>query len=210
MFKKNKKEIDLLNKLEKNVLTPVTFIQGYSAILKNNKNLSSDILEQINRIDLASGRILNTVQSLLMIYELELNKKKIKLESVKLLSVTYSALEKYIRLAKSRKIKFDFEGQNTNSVISNKKFLIQALSVLSEEIFLILEKGNISVLVKKEGSDMTINFEIVFVNDTKVKISETSGYELAKKLLNLSKNKISFDKKGNIQKINIRLNICED
>lgn len=149
MFKKNKKEIDLLSKLEKNVLNPVTYIQGYSSIIKNNKNLPSELLEKINKIDTASNRILTTIQSYFIIYDLESKKNKVKLESVKLLSAVHASLDKYIRLAKSKRINFYFEGQNTNEVISNKKYLSQALVVLMEEIFLILEKGNISVLVKR-------------------------------------------------------------
>lgn len=205
MIKKYKKEIDLLNKLEKDVLTPVTFIQGYSAMLKNSNDLSKDAIQSINKIERSAERILVTTESLLLAYEIESKNQKIKLESVPVLTTTYEALGKFIRLAKTRKIDFSLTGQNTSNVITNKKFFVQALSILSQEILLGLEKGNIDVLIKKEGGEIVIIFKTVFDQKNQNKISETPGYELAELFLKKSKNKISFSKKENIQTISIRL-----
>lgn len=205
MIRKNKKEIDLLNRLEKDILTPVTFIQGYSAILKNSGELSKEAIQNINKIERSSERILITTQSLLLAYEIESKNQKIKLESVPVMTTTYEALGKFIRLAKTRKIDFSLTGQNTSNVITNKKFFVQALSILSQEILLGLEKGNIDTLIKKEGGDIVVTFKVVFDQKNQNKISETPGYNLAELFLKKSKNKITFSKKENIQTISIRL-----
>lgn len=205
MINRNKKEINLLIKLEREILTPVTFIQGYSAILKNTNELSKTAIDNINKIERSSERIMTTVQSLLMAFEIENKKEKIKLEKVPVLATTYEALSKFIRLAKTRKIDFTFSGQSTANVATNKKFFIQALSILSQEILLALQKGNIDVLVKKEGGDVLVIFKVVFDQKNQIKISETPGYELAELFLKKSKNKVSFNKKDNLQTITIRL-----
>ena len=209
MLRKNKKEIELLNKLEKEILTPVTYIQGYSAILKNSSDVSNSAIQSIDKIDRSAERIITSVQSLLLAYEIQVNNKKVKLEAVSVLNTTYEALAKFIRLAKTRKINFYFSGQNTSKVITNKKFFVQALSILTQEILLGLEKGNIDVSVVKEGGDILVKFTIVFDQKNKVDLSETPGFDLAKLFLTKSKNKITFSKKDNIQKITIRLNISE-
>lgn len=205
MINRNKKEIKLLTKLEKEILTPVTFIQGYSAILKNTNDLPKTAIDNINKIERSSERILTTVQSLLLAYEIESKNEKIKLEKVPVLATTYEALSKFIRLAKTRKINFTFSGQSTANVATNKKFFIQALSILSQEILLALQKGNIDVLVKKEGGDVLVIFKVVFDQKNQIKISETPGYELAELFLKKSKNKISFSKKDSLQTITMRL-----
>lgn len=209
MLRKNKKEIELLNKLEKEILTPVTYIQGYSAILKNSSDISNNAIQNIDKIDRSAERIITSVQSLLLAYEIESKNKKVKLEAVSVLNTTYEALAKFIRLAKTRKIHFYFSGQNTSKVITNKKFFVQALSILTQEILLGLEKGNIDVSVVKEGGDILVRFTVVFDQKNKVDMSETPGFDLAKLFLTKSKNKITFSKKDNIQKITIRLNISE-
>lgn len=209
MIFKKKKEIELLQKLEKNIINPVNVIQGYSSLLKNNKDLSKDVLDKINKIDSSSSRILNTIQSLLMLYEFDSKKTKINLEAIKLLSLSYSVLEKYIRIANVKKIKFDFEGQNTNTILSNKKILNHAISVICEEIFLILEKGNIEALIKKEGSDLLLIFNVYFGNISKVNLSDTPGYELAESLIYKTKGKVSFYKKDNLQRVTFRFGIIE-
>lgn len=209
MFKKNSKNLDLLVKLEKNILNPITFIQGYVSILKNDKDLSSQALENINRIERSAERVMVTTQSLLLAHEIQEKKQKIKLEAVSLLSSVHEALEKYIRLAKIRKINFSLEGQNTNKVITNKKYFNQAISILAQEILLSLEKGTVDVLVKKEGSDMLVVFTVIFNQKNQNNISDTPGYDLAELFLKQSHNKISFNKKDNVQKISIRLNIAD-
>lgn len=209
MIRKNSKEIKLLNQLEKEILTPITFIQGYSAILKNSFDFPKSAIQNIEKIDRASERVLTTVQSLLLAYEIENAKSKIKLESVPLLNTTYESLAKFIRLAKTRKIDFTFSGQNTSKVITNKKFFIHAISSLSQEILLALEKGNIDVNIKKEGSDMLVIFKVVFDQKNQINISETPGFELATLFLKKSKNKISYIKKQNLQTITIRLSVSE-
>lgn len=209
MINKNKKQIQLLNKLEKEILNPITFIQGYAAILKNSFEFPNSALQNIEKIERLSERVLTTVQSLLLAYEIENIKNKTKLEPVAVLNTTYESLVKFIRLAKTRKIDFSFSGQSTSKVITNKKFFVQAVSVLTQEILLALEKGNIDLLVSKQGGDMMITFTVVFNQKNKIDLSETPGYELAKLFLTKSKNKISFTKKDNIQKITVRLNISE-
>lgn len=209
MINKNKKELKLLSQLEKEILTPITFIQGYSAILKNTLEIPKSAINNIEKIDRASERVLTTVQSLLLAYEIENSKSKIKLEAVPLLNTTYESVAKFIRLAKTRKIDFTLSGQNTNKVITNKKFLVQALSILSQEILLALEKGNIDLNIKKEGSDMLVIFKVVFDQKNQINISETPGFGLASLFLKKSKNKISFYKKQNLQVVNIRLSIAE-
>lgn len=209
MINKNKKEILLLNKLEKEILTPITYIQGYTALLKNSFDLPKKAIENLEKIERSSERIITSTQSLLLAYEIENLNHKNKLEPVPVLATSYDALKKFIRLAKSRKIDFSFYGQNTASVATDKKFFIQALSILSQEILLALEKGDIDVLVKKEGSDMLVIFKIVFNQKKHTNISETPGYSLAELFLKKSKNKISFKKNENIQIITIRLNIVD-
>ena len=205
MIRKNKKEIELLNKLEKEILTPVTFIQGYSAILKNSSSLQNTDIQNINKIERSAERIMTTVQSLLLAFEIENKKQKVKLESMPVTTTTYDALGKFIRLAKTRKINFTLSGQSTSNVITNKKFFIHALSSLTQEILLSLEKGNIDVFIKKEGGDILIIFKVVFDQKNQTKISEKPGYELAELFIKKSKNKISFNKKDNLQTITIRL-----
>jgi signal transduction histidine kinase len=209
MINRNKKEIKLLSKLEKEILTPITFIQGYSAILKSSNELSKSAIDNVNKIERSSERVLNTVQALLMAFEIESKKEKVKLEAIPVLSVTYDVLSKFIRLAKTRKIDFTFSGQSTSNVVTNKKFFIQALSSLSQEILLALQKGNVDTLIKKEGGDILVIFKVVFDQKNQIKISETPGYELAELFLNKSKNKLIFSKKDNLQTITIRLNISE-
>jgi signal transduction histidine kinase len=207
MLNRNKKEIELLNKLEKEILTPITYIQGYTSILKNSFDLPKKAIENLEKIERSAERIITTTQSLLLAYEIENLNNKNKLESVPALATTYDALKKFIRLAKTRKIDFSFSGQNTSNIATNKKFFVQALSILSQEILLSLEKGNIDVLVKKEGSDILVFFKIVFDQKNQTKISDTPGYSLAELFLKKSKNKISFKKNENSQTIIIRLNI---
>jgi signal transduction histidine kinase len=209
MFNKNKKQIQLLNKLEKEILNPITFIQGYASILKNSFDLPSSAMHNVEKIDRASERIITTIQSLLLAYEIENSKNKVKLESVPVLNVTYENIAKFIRLAKTRKIDFTFSGQSTAKVVTNKKFFIQALQILSQEILLALEKGNIDLNIKKEGGDILLIFKVVFDQKNQINISETPGFELATLFLKKSKNRISFNKKGDIQKITIRLDITE-
>jgi signal transduction histidine kinase len=207
MLKKKSNNLDLLSKLEKNILTPITFIQGYVSILKNDKELSEQVIDKVNRIERSAERVMTTTQALLTAFQIENKKQKFKLESIPLLSTVHESIDKYIRLAKIRKIKFILEGQNTSNVITNKKCFVQALSILSQEILLALEKGTVDVLIKREGSDMCVNFTIIFNQQNQIKISETPGYELAELFLNKSKNKLTFSKKDNIQKITIRLGI---
>ncbi len=209
MLKRNKKEIQLLSKLEKEILTPITFIQGYAAILKNSFDLPESAIKNINKIDHSSERVLSAVQFLLMSFEVENDKKKIKLENIPVLSVTYESVAKFIRLAKTRKIDFSFSGQSTAKVITNKKLFVQAISAISQEILLALNKGNVSLDVEKEGGDIVLVFKIVFAQKDKTNLSETPGYEMAKLFLTKSKNKIAFSKKDDLQKISIRLNISE-
>jgi signal transduction histidine kinase len=209
MLNKNKKEIQLLNKLEKEILTPITFIQGYTAITKNSFELPKKVVENLNKIDRASERVLTSVQALLLAYEIENTKQKTKLEAVAVLNTSYEVLSKFIRIAKTRKIDFHFSGQTTSKVVTNKKFFIHALSILSQEILLSLDKGNIDFLVKKEGGDILLVFKVVFDQKNQINISETPGYQLAKLFLSKSTNKISFTKKEHIQFVTIRLNISE-
>ncbi|MEY2702086.1 MAG: hypothetical protein RLY43_719 [Bacteroidota bacterium] len=209
MFNKNKKEIKLLNRLEKEILNPVNFIQGYSAILKNSFELPKSVVQNIDKIDRSAERILTTVQSLLLAYEIENSSKKVKLESVSVINTTYEVLSKFIRLAKTRKIDFTLTGQSTAKVLTNKKFFSHALASISQEILLALENGNVDVVVKKEGSDILVIFKVVFDQKNQIDLSETPGFDLAKLFLNKSKNKISFNKKAHIQTLTLRLLISE-
>lgn len=209
MLRKNNKEIKLLNRLEKEILSPVNFIQGYSAILKNSFDLPSNVVKNIDKIDRSAERILTTVQSLLLAYEIENSNKKVKLEEVSVLNTLYENLAKFIRLAKTRKIDFELSGQSTAKVLTNKKFFVYAISSLSQEILLALEKGNIEVSVKKEGSDVVVNFKVVFDQKNEINLSETPGFDLATLFLKKAKNKISFSKRGSVQSISIRLLVSE-
>jgi len=209
MFRKNKKEIKLLNRLEKEILNPVNFIQGYSAILKNSFDLPNSAIQNIDKIDRSAERILTTVQSLLLAYEIENLNKKLKLEAVPVLNTTYENIAKFIRLAKTRRIDFTFSGQSTAKVLTNKKFFVHAVSILSQEILLALEKGNVDLSIKKEGCDILVSFTVVFDQKNQINLSDTPGYELANLFLKKSKNKIYFYKKGHIQSIKIRLLISE-
>ncbi len=205
MFNKKTTEIKFLEKLEKDILTPITFIQGYVGILKNDKDLSKNSVNKVSRIEKSAERILLTTQSLLMIYNLNQDNKKIKLESMPLLSNIHESVDKYIRIANNRKINFSLECQNTNKVITNKKYFNYIISILSQEILIALEKGSINLIIKKEGSDMLVIFETVFNQDNQINLSHTTGYELAQLFLKKVNNKISHTKKDNVQKISIRL-----
>ncbi len=207
MLSKNKKEIELLNKLEKEILTPITFIQGYSALLKNSFELPNEAVSNINKIDKASERVLSSVQFILLDYEIKNSKQKTNLEEIPVLSTVYEVISKFIRLAKTRKINFTFSGQNTSKVFTNKKFFTQSISVLSQEILLALEKGNVDVLIKKEGGDILIIYKVVFDQKKHIDLSKTPGFLLANTMLNKSKNKITFTKRDSLQTISLRLNI---
>lgn len=209
IFNKKNKEIDFLNKLEKNILNPLTYIQGYSSVLKNNKNLENDVLDYVNKIELYANRIFTTTQSFLYLFELQSLKTKIKIESVNLLNIVQPIFEKYERVFKKTKIKINFELQNNFNIVSNRKYLHQVINVLFEEVFLIMEKGTVDVLLRKQGSDMVFELKIYTVDDSKIKLNQTPGYELSEYVLKNIKGRINFKKEDKMQKIELRFFIAE-
>lgn len=225
--KANSKKIELLNKMNHDIRTPLNAIVGYSNLLVKSENIN-DIKEYANKIINSSDYLLNLINDILEIGKIEsgkliINKKEFSLNEM--------MKEVFLNIdVKGKKIKYISDNKLFDKFVSDKRKIQQVLiNIISNAVKYTKENGEINIYVNMlEDNDkyQIVDFCIV---DNGIGMSEEVlktifnpysrgnvesiqgtglGMSITKEIINLLNGEIKIESELNIgSKVSVRLKL---
>ena len=155
----------ILDNLGHELRTPLNGIIGFSRILLNYTD-DEDIKEMAGAIDTSAERLRNTINSLLILNEVEQNKYVYVIDDCNLAEVVELYFKTTENLIKSNSLNLDIYIESKDIKIKADEFLlVQILYQLLDNAIKFTRKGGISVAVKKIAQSNK-NFGVIELKDT--------------------------------------------
>ena len=142
---------DFVSNVSHELKTPLTVIQNYCRLLKD-ENLDSETRQTyVDTIVQASKRLSSLVTNILKLNKLENQETKPEMESVKLNSFVEEVLLQYVDLIDSKDIVLDVDLAEVTATTSTSCLEIVLANLLSNAIKFTPSKGKISVSLKNQN-----------------------------------------------------------
>lgn len=182
----NRVKSALLANMSHEFRTPMNGILGFADLI-NKADVSSTVIEMSNLIKQSGKRLLRTLESIMLLAQLETEnfKSKLKTETIDLSSFLNSLVIKFQPKAQDKKLSLKLEAIDELQICLDSTMLKHALYQVIENAIKFTEEGSVTISVKHQIIDNQSWVQICVI-DTGISITENHIGAIFKEFVQLS------------------------